>query len=401
MKLKSLGSETLLSLTTNRSRSALTILGIVVGIAAVIIMVAIGNGTTASIQSQIASVGSNLIFVSPGSGGAAPGQGNASVKTLTVDDATAIRNEVSGVKAVAAVVQGAFEVVAGTNHTNVNVTGTTASYPSVRSVEMADGAWFSDADELAGAKVAVLGPTTSETLFGSGSNPVGQRIRIRGVPFTVAGVTKSKGSTGGDDAAYIPLTTMRRSLSGGNSVNNVYIEAANQDSMATVTQDVKDLLQQRHKIADAKDADFTVTSQKDLANTLSTITGLLTVLLGSIAGISLVVGGIGIMNMMLTSVTERIREIGLRKALGATPRDITSQFLAEAVALTVAGGIIGILLGILIAVTIQVLFNFAATVSVAAVLVAVGVSTAIGVVFGWYPARRAAKLDPIEALRYQ
>lgn len=404
MKPKDLVSETLQSLTANKARSFLTILGIVVGISSVIVMVAIGNGTKASIEQSIASAGSNLLMVMPGGNDTGMGGTASSAGTLSSVDAEAIGDSVAGVAAVAPQAAAGYPVVAGSANTNVSVTGTTADFPSVRSVETSMGTWFTENDDAASAKVAVLGPTTAEDLFGEGSNPVGQRIRINGEPFTVVGVTKAKGSSGmqnTDDAVYVPLRTLQRYLTGDDTVAIIYVEATSQEEMTAAQDGIEALLTARHGIAADAEPDFQVLSQQDLADTASTITGLLTVLLGSIAGISLLVGGIGIMNMMLTTVTERIREIGLRKAIGATRSDITSQFLAEAVALTVTGGIIGILIGWGVSSAISAFSTFETAITTSSVVLAVSVSTGIGVLFGWYPARRAAKLNPIDALRYQ
>jgi len=409
MKLKDLLAETFLSLTANKARSFLTVLGIVVGISSVIVMVSIGQGTKTSIESSITSMGSNLLMVAPGGQtsrrafGGGGGMG-ASTNSLTLKDVEAIRTQVENVKNVAPQTSGSYQVSAEASNTNVTVTGTTPSYPSIKSVTLQQGAWFSDTQANNNSRVAVLGPTTAETLFGTVEAAVGQRIRVSGQPFTVIGVTTAKGGNGmtsSDDAVYLPFTTFQRHLSKAAGVSLIYVEAATQDAMTKVESDMTDLLLTRHKITDSSKADFNIQSQADLASTLSTITTTLTLLLGSIAGISLVVGGIGIMNMMLTTVTERIREIGLRKAVGATRSDLTSQFLAEAVALTVIGGIVGIALGWGIAMAISAFSSLTTTVSMLSVLLAVGVSTAIGLVFGYYPARRAAKLDPIEALRYQ
>jgi len=408
MRLRDLLSETFLSLTANKARSFLTVLGIVVGISSVIVMVSIGQGTKTSIESSITSMGSSLLMLSPGGQGSRMAFGGggmgANTNSLTLKDVEAIATQVENVKNVAPQTSGSYQVSAEASNTNVTVTGTTASYPSIKSVTLQQGAWFSDTQASNNSRVAVLGPTTAETLFGDVRSAVGQRIRVSGQPFTVIGVTTAKGGNGmtsSDDAVYLPFGTFQRHLSKATGVSLIYVEAATQESMDKVESDITDLLLTRHKITDSTKADFQIQSQADLASTLSTVTTTLTLLLGSIAGISLIVGGIGIMNMMLTTVTERIREIGLRKAVGATRSDLTSQFLAEAVALTVLGGIIGIALGWGIAVAISAFSSLTTTVSLLSVLLAVGVSTAIGLIFGYYPARRAAKLDPIEALRYQ
>lgn len=397
MRIRDLIGETLGSLTANKVRSLLTILGIVVGISAVIVMVALGNGTKASIEDQINSLGSNMLTVSSTGGG--PG-----TEPLSIEDAEAIREDVAGIAAVAPVSSAQYTVIADSNSTAVAVTGATPEYASVRSIETSYGAWLSE-DDVAGAKrVAVLGSDTAEELFGEGSVPIGQRIRIDGTPFTVVGIAAAKGSTGpisNDDAVYVPLKALQQYLVGSDDLSSIYVEAETQEQMSQVQSSIETLLLSRHDVAPDEEADFQVASQEDLAETVNSITGMLTALLGSVAGISLVVGGIGIMNMMLTTVTERIREIGLRKAIGATRGDITSQFLAEAVALTVIGGLVGIGLGWGISAAIAAVSTLDAVVTGSSVLLAVGVSTGIGLVFGYYPARRAAMLNPIEALRYQ
>lgn len=411
MSIRNLMRETMLSLTANKGRSALTILGIVIGIAAVIIMVALGNGATSFVQDQIASIGSNLITVSPGSqqvgpggsggplGGAESG-GGASAGTLTVDDADAIASSVSGVHSVAPQVQSSYTVVSDTETEILTAIGTTASYATIRNLELSHGAWFSDADQTSASQVVVLGGSASETLFGEGSNPVGLEVRIDGSRFTIIGVTPADGGMGGDYNTYIPLETMQRVFSVGENVQMMYAQATGPEVTDAVTADIRSLLLQRHGIDDEADADFTVTSQEEISSAISEITAMLTLVMGAIAGVSLVVGGIGIMNMMLTSVTERIREIGLRKALGANPRDITLQFLAEAITLCLTGGIVGLAFGAAVAAIGSAAIGIDATVTIDGVLLAVGVSTGIGLIFGYYPARNAARLDPIEALRY-
>jgi putative ABC transport system permease protein len=396
MKARDLTGETMLSLTANKARSLLTILGIVIGIVSVIVMISIGDATKASITGELSSVGSNLIMVTPRADVAGAGD-------LTLSDAEAIA-AVPGVAAVAPVSMGQYAVTADSNSVNVGITGVTESYAVVKSVETSLGTWFTADDVSRGAKIAVLGSKTADDLFGSGSNPVGQRVRIAGTQFTVGGVAKSKGSSGmqnADEAVYVTLGAATRYLSGSDALGMINVQAANQDAMDGVKNSVENLMYSQHDIDDTADADFEVSSMAELAESVDTITSLLTAVLGSIASISLVVGGIGIMNMMLTNVTERIREIGLRKAIGATRSDITSQFLAEAVALTMVGGLIGIALGWIIATAVSAVSTFEMGLSVGSVALAFGVSTAIGLVFGYYPARRAAMLDPIEALRYQ
>ena len=396
MRARDLTSETMVSLTSNRARSFLTVLGIVVGITAVIVMVSIGNGTKASITGELSSMGSNLLMVTSNAEG-------PTAKDLTLKDAEAI-GTVPGVGAVAPASMGQSAVVAESNSVNVSITGTTEAYPGIRSIETSVGAWFSADDVSRRSRVAVLGSSTADDLFGAGSNPVGQRVRIGGTQFTVVGVAASKGSSGmtnDDEAVYVTLGAQQQYLGSDDGLSIIYVQSATQEGMDEVKSSIENLMMSRHNVNDSTKADFEVTSMGELAASVDSITSLLTVVLGSIAGISLVVGGIGIMNMMLTNVTERIREIGLRKAIGATRSDITSQFLAEAVALTMVGGLIGIALGWGISAGVSAVSTFEMTVTGGSVALAFGVSTAIGLVFGYYPARRAAKLDPIDALRYQ
>ncbi len=401
--------ETFSALTANKIRTALTMLGIVIGISSVIILVSIGQGAQSSIQSSIQAIGSNLIIIFPGAErsfgyGASGGRGAA--QTLTPADADAISSEVSGVSAVAPELDGRYQITAPGTNTNTQVIGTVPAYSTVRNVQVSDGDFISESDVSNMSKVAVIGPTTASDLFASGTEPVGQTIRIKGLQFTIVGVSKSKGSTGGpgnqDDIIYVPLSTAQLFLTGSTKyLSSVSVSATDQSAMTQVQNDITSLLLSRHKISDPTKADFNVLNQADIVSAASSVTGTFTWLLGAVAGISLLVGGIGIMNMMLTTVTERTREIGLRKAIGAKAADINIQFLSEAVALTVIGGGIGVTIGWLVAYTITSLGVLETTISGSSILLAFGVSAGIGIVFGYYPARRASKLNPIEALRYE
>jgi ABC-type antimicrobial peptide transport system permease subunit len=399
------------ALAANRVRSGLTILGIVIGIASVIALTAIGAGATSAVESSIESLGSNLVIVLPGAArqfgfGASGGRGTA--RSLTPEDANALTS-VANVTAVSGEYAGRYQVAAAGANTNTSVTGVTSSYAGIRNVEIDQGSFITEAESQSLAKVAVVGPTVVTDLFGTdaqSADAIGQRIRINNLQFTIGGVTKSKGSTGfnnQDDAIYIPLPTALQYFAGASNryLSTIDVEAASQADMTQVQNDVTTILLTRHDINDPTKADFSTLNQADIVSAASSVTGTLTTLLAAVAGISLVVGGIGIMNMMLTNVTERMREIGLRKAIGARKRDINTQFLAEAIALTALGGVAGIALGWLAAYAVSATGLVAATVSLSSVLLAVGVSAAIGIVFGWYPARRAANLNPIEALRYE
>ena len=405
--LSDLFQEIFSSLSGNKVRSGLTILGIVIGIASVITMVAIGQGAQSSIQSSIQSIGSNLIIITPGGSqrgiGVNVGRGNA--QTLTLDDVTALNGELQLVSGVAPEVSRRYQVTAKGNNTNTQVTGTVPEYLIVRNVKVDFGSFITDQQNVSSTKVAVLGPTARDDLFGVGADPTGEMIRISNVDFQVIGVTQSKGGSGfnnPDDSIYIPLSTAQHFLSGSLYVSTISIAAQDQDSMVAVQQQATDILLGRHKISDPTQADFTILNQTDIIATASSITGTFTILLASIAGISLLVGGIGIMNMMLTTVTERTREIGLRKAVGVRKLYINLQFLGEAVVLTFFGGLMGVLLGwgASLAVT-HFVPTLTTQITMSSVLLAFGVSAGVGIVFGFYPARRAANLSPIEALRYE
>jgi len=407
MKTSDLFEETYSALMANKSRSFLTILGIVIGIGSVIAMISIGQGAKGTIESSIESLGSNLIMITPGfqrGAGFQVSSGRGSAQTLTSEDADAIGQEIGSIKAVAPEFDGRYQVTTKGTNTNTQIIGATAVYADVRNIEIDQGAFVSDQNVQNSSKVAVLGPTTRDDLFGESSNPIGQTVRIKGMEFKVIGILKAKGGTGfgsQDDRIFIPLSTAQRFLAGNERVSTINVQAIDQNSMAMVQEQISSLLLNRHKISDPQLADFSIMNQADIISSASSITNTLSILLGSIAGISLVVGGIGIMNMMLTTVTERTREVGLRKAIGAKKKDISTQFLTEAVMLTFIGGVIGVFVGWLFSLAISKFGGINTSISLFSVILGFGVSAIIGIVFGYYPARRAAKLNPIEALRYE
>lgn len=407
MIISDLFQETYTALSANKARSGLTILGIVIGISSVIAMISIGQGAQNSIQSSIQSIGSNLILVTPGTQrgpGFQVSAGRGSARTLTQADANAVMAEVTTAKAVAPEVSGRYQATSKGKNTNTSVIGTVPAYPEVRNVEIDSGSFITDQHIRGLSKVAVLGPVARDDLFGEGADAVGQTIRVKNIQFKVIGVTKKKGGTGfgnQDDLIFIPLDTAQKFLTGDEYVTTISVKAENSESMAAIQEQISALLMERHRISNPQLADFSVINQADIIATASSITQTFTILLGAVAGISLLVGGIGIMNMMLTTVTERTREIGLRKAIGAKRRDINLQFLAEAVALTFIGGLIGIIFGWAISLGIQYFDILQTKISISSTLLAFGVSAFIGIVFGYYPARRASRLNPIEALRYE
>ena len=407
MVISDLLQETYISISANKVRSGLTILGIIIGIGSVVAMISIGQGAQGQIQSSIESIGSNLIMIMPGfqrGVGTQVSYGRGTSQMLSLSDAEAIQIEIPGVKAVAPEVSRNYQIIAKGNNTRTNVIGTTAAYAQVRNIQIDSGSFISNQQVLNLSKVAVLGPTTRDDLFGENSNPLGQKIKINRIDFTVTGVIKSRGSTGfgnQDDVIFIPVSTAQRFLIGGTYLTSINVQAQDQNSMTNVQQQIINLLLQRHHIIDPQLADFSVLNQADIVATASSVTNTFTILLAAIAAISLVVGGIGIMNMMLTTVTERTREIGLRKAIGAKRRDISIQFLTEAITLTLIGGILGIIFGWVVCLGITKFANIATSLRFSSILLAFGVSALIGISFGYYPAKRAASLNPIEALRFE
>ena len=399
--------ETYSALSANKARSGLTMLGIIIGIASVIAMTAIGAGAQSSVASSIQAIGSNLIIVTPGAQkgpGTQVSAGRGTAQSLTLADSNAIMSDVANVRDVAPEVDGRYQVTALGTNTNTTVTGVTSSDPDVRNVQIDEGTFISDQDVADMTKVAVLGPTTRDDLFGVGAEAVGQTIRIKSQDFTVIGVTVAKGGTGfpnPDDMLFVPISTAQHYLSGNQYVSTISVSATTAAATTQVQNDITTTLLAQHNIADPSEADFSTLNQATILATASSVTNTFTILLAAVAGISLVVGGIGIMNMMLTTVTERTREIGLRKAIGAKKSDINKQFLIEAVMLTFIGGTIGVILGCLVAFGVTYFGILQTTVSLSSILLAFGVSAAIGIIFGYYPARRASQLSPIDALRYE
>jgi putative ABC transport system permease protein len=390
------------ALRRNKLRSALTALGIIIGVAAVIAMVGIGNGAKAQVEAQVASLGRNVVTVFPGSsssGGARGGWGSSS--TLTLEDVEAIVREVDGVVAVSPELRDRNQVLANGLNWNTQILGESPDYLSIRAWGLADGAMFTETDVKGATKVCLIGSTVAKQLFPD-TDPLGQTLRIRNIPFRILGVLESKGfnffGSDQDDAVIVPYTTHMRRINRRTTVSTILIEAASPSVMQAVQDDTTALLHQRRG---GREPDFTVRNQLELAQTATATTRVMTSLLGAIAGVSLLVGGIGIMNIMLVSVTERTREIGIRLAIGAHDRDIRVQFLIEAMVLSSLGGIIGVLLGIGTSQALANLNGWPVLVSTNSVLTAVGFSALVGVVFGFYPAHKAAKLDPIEALRFE
>ena len=400
----------LTALRANRFRSFLTMLGIIIGVAAVIAMMAVGSGATASIEQEISSIGSNLLIVLSGtitSSGIRLGSGQA--LTLTEDDARAVAAECPSVLAASPTVRGGAQVVFGNSNWATSIQGVTPDYMEIRDLSMAEGRAFTDQDVDSAAKVALLGPTVVQNLFGS-TDPVNQVIRIKGVPFSVEGVLAPKGQSPSgqdqDDVILLPISTAKKKVLGQSQANAravgaILVQARDTKLMSQAQQEVTALLRQRHHIQPGQDDDFSVRNLTEILAARESSARIMSILLGAIASVSLVVGGIGIMNIMMVSVTERTKEIGLRMAIGARKKNILTQFLVESVTLSAIGGVIGILLGLIASVAISAAAHWATLISPLAIALAFVFSGLVGVFFGYYPARRAATLDPIESLRYE
>lgn len=398
-------SEAISTLSVNKLRTGLATLGIIIGIGSVITLISLGQAGQKSVESSIQSLGSNLLTVIPGA--FRPGDfrsASGTSTTLTLDDSKALLR-ISGVKAISAEVLRRSAVQTGRTSVNTQVVGVLPAYKEVRSVQMQSGNFISQSDVDSQTPVAILGPTVADNIFGFGADPVGQSVRINKISFKIIGVTLPKGGSGfggnQDDTVLVPISTAQKRLFGVDYVGSISVAVNNADQMDQVRDEIGYLLLSRHKVTDPANADFTIFSQADILGAAAAVTGTFTALLSGIAAISLLVGGIGIMNIMLMSVTERTREIGLRKALGAKKRVIIQQFLIEAVLVTFSGGFLGMLIGIFASWGISSVINLPFTLSWQSILLAFGVSAAIGIIFGWYPARKASNLQPIEALRYE
>ncbi len=394
------------ALRRNVLRSFLTMLGIIVGISAVIVGVSMGTGAKAEVDKRIASMGNNLLTIRSGNvsrGGVRGGFGMSA--NLTTDDYEAIRREISGIAAVSPEARTQAQVAAGSQNSNVQISGVSSEYLQARSWTLRAGDNFTETDVRNANKVALLGATTAKTLFGENVDPVGQIIRIKNAPFTIVGWLDAKGSGSfgqdQDDVVFVAYTSAMKRLSGDTKFRSLFVQAESAEVIADVKLQLEELLRQRHQITEGKDDDFMVSTQQETSEFLNANNRIMTVLIGFFAGISLVVGGIGIMNIMLVSVTERTREIGIRLAVGARARDVMRQFLTEAVILSVAGGVLGILTGYWLAPLLTRQFQFPTLISNSSVIVAFTVSAVIGIVFGFFPALKAANLDPIDALRYE
>jgi putative ABC transport system permease protein len=394
------------ALRRNLLRTLLTMLGIIIGVAAVIAGVSLGTGAKAQVEAQIASLGQNVILVLSGNvsrGGFRMGFGSS--PSLTEGDYQAIRREIPGVNGVSPEVRASAQIAVGNQNINSQVLGVGSDYIDIRSWNLSNGANFTDADVRNANKVALIGATTATTLFGEGTDPVGQIIRVRNVPFTVIGALAPKGMNMGgsdqDDTLMIPYTSAMKRLSGGTSFRSFSVQAQSAGDLEDVQEQITELLRQRHKIVPPREDDFLVRTQQEIADFATASSRIMTIIIGVVAGVSLLVGGIGIMNIMLVSVTERTREIGVRLAVGARGRNVLWQFLTESIVLSIVGGLLGIAFGMWCSHLLTRIFEFPTMISTGSILLAFTVSAVIGIFFGFYPALKASRLDPIDALRYE
>ena len=394
------------ALRRNKFRAFLTMLGIIIGVASVIAMLAIGQGSKKSIQDQMSDMGTNLVFAMPGSeqrGGVR--LGNSDAQSMKLSDVEAIERECTAISAVSPQVSSQGQIVLGNKNWPSSVYGVNAKYLNIRKYELVSGRIFSEREINTYAKVCIVGQTIIENLFGDGVDPIGQTVRFKNIPFKIIGVLEEKGENGmgqdQDDLMLAPYTTVQKRILSITHIQGIFASAATEDLNDLAIEQLTDVLRRTHKIKEGEEDDFRVMSQSELVQTFTSISDMMTTLLGAIAGISLLVGGIGIMNIMYVSVTERTKEIGLRLSVGGRENDIMLQFLVESILLSVAGGAIGILLGILSTYLVASIMNWPVVIMTSAVLISFVVCSAIGIFFGWYPARKAASLNPIDALRYE
>ena len=394
------------ALTRHKMRSVLTMLGIIIGVGSVITMVGVGQGANAQVQARIASLGSNALMIGGGAGHGMGGVrgGLGSTRTLVVDDMIAIQREVSGVKAVAPGAEGNVQIIYGNQNWQTQVHGVTPAYFNIKETPIELGACFTDEDVLLGNNVTILGAEVRKQLFAD-ENPVGKTVRIKNLPFRVVGVTIAQGQSGmgfnQDDRIFMPYTTAQKKILGTTWLNYIQVQAVSREATYVVQKQVQDLLRERHRLKPADPDDFFVRNNVDVAQLADDSSQVMTLMLGSVAGVSLLVGGIGIMNIMLVSVTERTREIGIRMAIGATEGDVKAQFLSEAIVLSLCGGLLGIVFGLTASKILANVLEWPSKISVVSIAISVVFSGAMGVFFGLYPARKAARLDPIDALRYE
>lgn len=394
------------ALNNNKMRCFLTMLGIIIGVASVITMLAIGQGSKDSIKSQISEMGSNMIMIHPGNmqrGGVR--QSSDDMQTLRVEDYEALQSQTSYVDAISPSVNSAGQFINGNNNYPSSIYGVAPDYLDIRKVKVQDGEMFTEQDIRSAAKVCLLGKTVVDNLFGDGDSPIGKVIRFNKIPFTVIGTLEPKGSNSmgqdQDDVVLVPYTTVMKRILAIDYIQSLFCSALSEDMTDRAIDEITEVLRTNHKLKDGEDDDFTIRSQQELSEMMNSTSDMMTVLLACIAGISLLVGGIGIMNIMYVSVTERTREIGLRMSIGARGRDILAQFLIEAIIISVTGGVLGVIIGSLASWLVKLIAHWPVSIQIYSVILSFVVCTVTGVFFGWYPAKKAANLDPIEAIRYE